>query len=240
MVVCLRELGMWGRGGLDRPRSTIGGCPTRLRDGGIVRKSETCSFVRILHQDGIGEVEESIVSSSFFVDMTDSVERVLAAAIEGHAQSLRFIQQQLSKLHSALGKSGPEIRNAIKNESKHTAAEVELQYALALEAVAAFFNESNFEKALHREYSISRLENSPTNLTPHGVAYIVPSRFNLFYSCVTAVAAAISAGNCVILEVSQSDGAFIVTKQESHVFVSSCQRLCPQLRRYFRELLQLR
>lgn len=133
--------------------------------------------------------------------MSNLAQRVLDAAVVGQARSPRFIQKQLSQLHEALSKESSAIRAAIQSESRHSLAEVQVQYALALEVVASCFAESNFEKALHAEYSLSRLENAPSNSTPCPVAYIVPSMYNPFYSTVTAVATAISAGSCVILEV---------------------------------------
>lgn len=94
------------------------------------------------------------------------------------------------------------IRNTMKSESKHSPAEVEVQDALSLDAIAALFGQNNdLEQALHEEYQLARLENSPWHSVPYSIVYIVRSRYNLFYSCVTAVAAAIDAGNCVILEV---------------------------------------
>ena len=134
--------------------------------------------------------------------MADAVDRVLAAAVEGQAQSLRYIEQQLSKLHAALTTSSSELLAAIKTDTKQSSSEVELQYTLALENVASSFSESNFETLFQAEYSLVRLENAPNNRAAFGAVYIVPSKYNLVYSCVSAVAAAIAAGNCVILEVS--------------------------------------
>ena len=140
--------------------------------------------------------------------MSDPVQRVFDAAVEGQARSPRHIQKQLSKLHAALMKEGTGIRDAIQQESRHSTAEVEIQYARALEAVGACFVESNFEKALQAEFSLSRSENSPSNAIPYSIAYIFPSTYNVVYSCVTAVAAAILAGSCVILEVCSSSEFF--------------------------------
>lgn len=134
--------------------------------------------------------------------MSEPVRRILDAAIEGQARSPRHIQNELSRLHAALVKDGLEIRSALKTESKHSTAEVEIQYALALETVARCFAESNLEKALHAEFSLSRGENAQSRRTAYPVAYIVPSSYNFVYSCVTAVATAISAGCCIILEAS--------------------------------------
>lgn len=137
--------------------------------------------------------------------MSNSVQRVLNAAIEGQAQTPRFIQKQLSKLHTALVKDGSTIRSAINSDSNQSTAEIEIQYALTLQTVASYFTESNLERALHAEFALARLENAETNSVPYSVAYIVPSRYNFLYSSVCAVAAAVSAGSCVILEVRFED-----------------------------------
>ncbi len=134
--------------------------------------------------------------------MADAIDRVLAAAIEGQAQSLRYIEQQLSRLHTAFTKASSDIQAAVKTDTKQSRSEIELQYAHLLEDIAWFLTESNFETALKAEYSLARLENAPSNRVAAGAVYIVPSKYNLLYSCVTAVAAAVAAGNCVILEVS--------------------------------------
>ena len=137
--------------------------------------------------------------------MADAVDRVLATAMEGQAQSLRYLEQQLSRLHAALTKASSEIQSAIQTDTKQSRSEAELQYALTLGTVASFFSESSFETLLQTEYSLARRENAPNNRTAFGAVYIVPSMYNLVYSCVTAVAAAIAAGNCIILEVSRSE-----------------------------------
>ena len=101
--------------------------------------------------------------------MADAVvERVLAAAVEGQAQSLRYIEQQLSKLHAALTRASSELQAAIKTDTKQTSSEAEIQYTLTLENVASFFSESNFETLLKAEYSLARLENAPNNRAAFG------------------------------------------------------------------------
>lgn len=133
--------------------------------------------------------------------MTDQIERVLASAIEGQAQSLRFIERQLSKLHESLTNASAEIRESIRKDSKFSSSEIDVLFALTLEHLASRLSESRFDTVLHSEYALARSENAPNNLAAYGTVYIVPAKYNLLYSCVTAVAAAIAAGNCVILEV---------------------------------------
>jgi len=137
--------------------------------------------------------------------MADSLDRVHAAAVEGQAQSQRFIQRQLSKLHESFVRDGPDIRAAIKRDGSQTASEIEIQYTLALESIVNSFSESDFDKALAAEYRLANSENTPDNRCAYGIVYIEPASYNLVYSCVTAVATAIAAGNCVVLKVCTSD-----------------------------------
>lgn len=137
--------------------------------------------------------------------MEESIERIVAAAVEGQAQDLRFIQGQLSGLHEALVKFSPELQAAIRKDTKCSTSEAELQCALTLENLASLFSSANFEAALHKEYNLARGENAPDGLTPYGITYIKPSKYNLIYSSITSAGAAIAAGNCVILEVNFPD-----------------------------------
>lgn len=136
--------------------------------------------------------------------MADSLDRILAAAVDGQAQTQRFIQRQLSRMHESFVKDGPDIRAAMKKDSSQTVSEIEIQYTLALESIANSFAESNFERALATEYKIANRENTPDHRCAYGVVYIAPASYNLVYSCVAAVATAIAAGNCVVLEVRNS------------------------------------
>ncbi|KAK5053857.1 hypothetical protein LTR84_001819 [Exophiala bonariae] len=132
--------------------------------------------------------------------MSDSLDRILAAAVDGQAQSQRFIQRQLSRLHEHFVRDGPEIRAAMKNDGSQTTSEIEIQYTLALETITKSFSESDFQKLLATEYKIAYSENTPDHRCAYGAAYIAPATYNLVYSTVAAVSTAIAAGNCVILE----------------------------------------
>ncbi|KEF55912.1 uncharacterized protein A1O9_07492 [Exophiala aquamarina CBS 119918] len=132
--------------------------------------------------------------------MAGSLDRVLAAAVEGQARSQRFIQRQLNTLHEIFVKDGPDIRTAMKTDSSQTNSEIEIQYTLALESIVNSFSESDFDQALAAEYRLAKSENTPDNRCAYGIVYIEPASYNLVYSCVTAVTTAIAAGNCVVLK----------------------------------------
>lgn len=134
--------------------------------------------------------------------MDATLPRVLAAAVDGRAQNQRFIQKQLSKLHNVIIQNSAEIRRAIRDDTRQTSAEVELHFTLALRQVRNQFEAIDFAKAIEEEFLIAHQKNAPTRVVPYGIAYISPSGFNVFYSSVVATAAAIAAGNCVVLQVS--------------------------------------
>src|SRR5690348_2254324 len=94
--------------------------------------------------------------------MSSSVSRVEAACIDGRAQSPRYRQNQLSKLHAALVENAAEIRLAIRQESNHTSTEVEIQYALTLERVKELFDSIDLATFLEEEYRLAHSENAAT------------------------------------------------------------------------------
>lgn len=134
--------------------------------------------------------------------MADSFQRIQAANIAGQARPPRFIQSQLRKLHDALVTSSKDICQAIANDSGHTAAETQVEFFLAIKSVKDHYNEFDFQTELDVEYAVANGKNSPERASPVGIVYIVPSQYTLLYSVVSPLAAAIAAGNCVILEVS--------------------------------------
>jgi acyl-CoA reductase-like NAD-dependent aldehyde dehydrogenase len=133
--------------------------------------------------------------------MAGSFEAIRAAVIEGRAQSPRYIQRQLVSLHDALVKAQSDIRRAIRRETNYTTGEVDAEIYLALKVLKQEFNAFDFPSVLEAEYSIAHLKDHPSRRVALGCAYIIPSEHNRFYSIVQPTAAAIAAGNCVMIEV---------------------------------------
>lgn len=127
-----------------------------------------------------------------------------AAVIDGRAQTPRFKQRQLFELHDQLRQSKHDVVSAICDESKETQAEAEIQYLKTLDAVSILYASIDIVKQVSEEYRIARSENNTSRKAPFGYAYIVPTRYHLVYSTVVPIAAAITAGNCVCLELPQT------------------------------------
>ena len=135
--------------------------------------------------------------------MSNVTKRVNAARIDGRAQSPRFIQQQLLRIHDALTENAKDIRHALRSDSHHTTGEIEVEYHLALQAVKDQYSQLNVERMLEEEYHLANSTDSPSRMVAAGVVYISPTDYTRLYSIIAPVAAAISAGNCVVVEVRQ-------------------------------------
>lgn len=136
--------------------------------------------------------------------MTKSIPDLKAAVIDGRAEAPRFKQQQLFDLHIALQSSHQEIVEAICTDTGNTRAEAEFQYLLSVDAVKEHYSSLDVAKLLETEYSLAKSKDNVTRRVAYGCAYIRPDNYSLIYSVVTPVAAAIAAGNCVVVELPQT------------------------------------
>lgn len=134
--------------------------------------------------------------------MSSSIGRIQLSNIDGRARTPRFIQNQLHALHTSLLQNAPEIRQAIVASSHHTAAEVGVEFYLAVSTVKDQYTSINFDRILEEEYSVANGKDVPERRVAAGIVYIVPASHTLFYSTIAPLAAAIAAGNCVVLELS--------------------------------------
>lgn len=134
--------------------------------------------------------------------MADSFHRIRASVIEGRSQTPRYIQTQLVRLHEALQKSQSSIRQAIEHEHGHSTAEIDTEIYQTVSALRQEYESFDLSKFLDDEYSTARLKDSPSRRVPIGCVYIIPSSHTRLYSVVQLVAAAIAAGNCVMIQVS--------------------------------------
>lgn len=134
--------------------------------------------------------------------MGDSFHQIRAAVIEGRAQSPRYIQRQLTLLHDALLKHQKAIRTAIKRQTNYTSAEIDAEIYLTLGAIKHDYESFDFSKVVQEEYSLAQLKDYPSRRVAVGCIYVIPSEHSRLYSIVQTVSAAITAGNCVVVEVS--------------------------------------
>lgn len=133
---------------------------------------------------------------------TAAIERLQASVVDGRTENGRYRQDQLQRLHRTLREEASQITAALVADSRSSSSEVDAEYFLGMEAVRHFYDSLDFEKDLKEEYSVVRGEDNLTRRVGAGLVVIRPTSHTRFYSIVTPLAAAIAAGNCVILEVS--------------------------------------
>ncbi|PSK48599.1 ATP synthase subunit alpha, mitochondrial [Elsinoe australis] len=130
---------------------------------------------------------------------------IKAAAIDGRAQPIFYRLSQLQKLRDTLVEQANQIQDAIKSDSGITSAEAKIEYSLAVETVRTRYTElADFEKVLEQEYSVAKGKDDPSRRHGVGTALIKPSSHSLFYSTIAPLAAAIAAGNVVIIQFENS------------------------------------
>lgn len=134
--------------------------------------------------------------------MSSSLKRIEAACIDGRAQTPRFIQQELIRIHDVLVENASQIQNAIRKDSHHTATEIEVEYYLALQCIKDHYAQLNVERFIEEEYHLANSIDSPQRVVAAGVVWILADDFTQFYSIIAPASAAIAAGNCVVIEVS--------------------------------------
>lgn len=132
--------------------------------------------------------------------MDAAIERLQDAVVDGRAETLRFRQNQLHKLHLALRTKAGDICAAMTQDTGASAAEVEAEFYLAMEAVRHFYDGLDFQKALEDEYAVARGKDHAHRRVGHGLVVLRPTSHTRFFSIVSPLAAALSAACCVALE----------------------------------------
>ncbi|EXJ74260.1 uncharacterized protein A1O5_02556 [Cladophialophora psammophila CBS 110553] len=126
----------------------------------------------------------------------DSFSRIEISSIEGRAQSTRLRQKLFHSLHTALRSSEKLIKDAILVDSGLSDSEVNLEYALAISELRTHYTSIDLEKDLKAQRAAENLGAT----TSVGTVYVIPAKQNLFYSVISALTAALAAGNCVVVE----------------------------------------
>lgn len=131
-----------------------------------------------------------------------AIDRVQESVVDGRAEYGRYRQDQLQSLHKTLREEAGQLCAALQADSRATAPEVEAEYYLAMQAVRHFYDSIEFEKEIQDEYSVARGKDNATRRVGAGLVVVKPTTHTRFYSVVAPLAAAIAAGNCLVLEVS--------------------------------------
>lgn len=134
--------------------------------------------------------------------MTKPFSAIRSAAIDGRVHNPIYRKDQLRNLHSALADNASSIQDAIAKDSKNQSSEVKVEYCLALQIIADAYNAIHPDKQLEEEYSVKKGHDDVTSREPAGIVVIEPSSHAFFYGLIAALAPALAAGNCVIVQVS--------------------------------------
>ncbi|KAI1849467.1 hypothetical protein JX265_012716 [Neoarthrinium moseri] len=133
-----------------------------------------------------------------------AIERLQMAVVDGRTDNIRYRQNQLQSLHAALRNDAGTIASALAADSQASSAEVEAEYYLAMNSVQHFYDSLVFKDEHEKEYQVTHGKDNATRRLGVGLVVIRPTSHTRFYSIVTPLAAAISAGNCVVLELADT------------------------------------
>jgi hypothetical protein len=139
--------------------------------------------------------------------LEESLQRLVAATIDGRTESIRYRQDQLQSLHRTFAEEASAICDALAGDSNTTLfsnVEIETEFLLGMDAVRKFYEELDFDKELESEYSIAKGKNNKGRRVGVGIVLIRPTTHSRFYSVVEPLAAAIAGGNCIVVEVRYS------------------------------------
>lgn len=123
------------------------------------------------------------------------------SVVDGRTEGPRYRQGQLQALHSILREEASHICSALSADSRSSSAEVETEYYLAMAGVRHFYDSLSVEHEIQEEYSVAHGKDNLSRRVGAGLVVLRPTSHTRFYSIVTPLAAAIAAGNCIILEV---------------------------------------
>lgn len=122
-----------------------------------------------------------------------------SSVIDGIALVPRYQERQLSSLHRALVTAKDDLIQAAVNTLDYSYNEALAEFLQVLDAINAFHSTRNPEDCNAAEYATARSQDFPHRRTAYGYAFIVPTEESL-YSTVIPLAAAMTAGNVVLLQ----------------------------------------
>ena len=136
--------------------------------------------------------------------MEEQIRTIPSSVIDGIAITPRYRERQLASLHKALLDSRPQLNTLLVEETLLSTDEATAQFLLTAKAIKTYHTSVNPKECLDEEYRIAQGKNHTMRRVPYGCAYIIPSQYDPLYSTIVPVAAAIAAGNCVMIELQQT------------------------------------
>ena len=133
--------------------------------------------------------------------MDESLQRLAAAVVDGRCRTPRYIQHQLRVLHDDLVSSTGRLHQAIQKDTGCSSGEAWFEIHMTIQAVKRQYGTMILGKCLENEYRIANGKSNGSRRVPIGCVHIVPFHHSRLYSAIQPAAAAIAAGNCVVIEV---------------------------------------
>ena len=133
---------------------------------------------------------------------TDCLDRLDNTILDGRSRNPRYRQHQLESLHSFLKQDMDKLCEAIGKDTNLSVEEIYSEFHLSIETVRLLHEGIDFNKCLKEEYAVARGEDDSKRRIPVGVVLIRPTAHTRLFSIVSVVAAALAAGNAILLEVS--------------------------------------
>ncbi|KAL2867214.1 uncharacterized protein BJX67DRAFT_353400 [Aspergillus lucknowensis] len=130
--------------------------------------------------------------------------RLVAAEIDGRTHNIRHRQTQFHRLQSVLVQHINQISDALRTDSGNAPEEIQAEICLALKELRTHYLSLDFEEDLEREYRVARGRDNADAARGSGIVYIIPGTHTMLFSVVSALSAALAAGNCVILELTKN------------------------------------
>lgn len=127
--------------------------------------------------------------------------RARAAAVDGRTANTRFQQDQLIRLHRNLCELREQICHAISQDQQIPLPEAEVEYAFTVATIRDHYDSIDFDQVLQEEYKVANGCDAPLRRTGYGTVVIRPTDHTRFFSILSLVGAAITAGNSFVIEV---------------------------------------
>jgi acyl-CoA reductase-like NAD-dependent aldehyde dehydrogenase len=134
-------------------------------------------------------------------ELDSSLQQLRASVADGRAQNSRFKQKQLLSLHVELQAQADAICTAISEDTQNSAAEIETEFYLTMTALRHFYESIDFAQDLKEEYLITKGVDYASRRVGSGLVVLRPATYTRLFSIIVPIAAAIAAGNCILLEV---------------------------------------
>lgn len=129
------------------------------------------------------------------------VKTVLSTVQDGRAKDLRYRQRHFLSLHQWITGNLVDIEAAVRKDCNCSELEARFMVSLTLQALKEHYDALDLKKELEEEYRIKNGRNNAGGNSPENLVYILPEKFTLFYSVMSALFACIAGGSCCIIEV---------------------------------------